>query len=117
MSKKKNRFPTRGSMPAQAARCAIEEARSECAEWESLANECEMRLADERARAAELEGELARARALAKAADPGEPDRDSLAKAIDLSSPTGILHTLEAFSTQTGSRCCPRRSRPPSGTR
>ena len=104
-------------MPAQAARCAIEEARSECAEWESLANECEMRLADERARAAELEGELARARALAKAADPGEPDRDSLAKAIDLSSPTGILHTLEAFSTQTGSRCCPRRSRPPSGTR
>lgn len=96
-SKKKNRLPRRKPTPARAARCAIDEARSECAEWESLANECEMRLAHERARAAELEGELARAKALAKAADPGERDRDSLAKAIDLSSPTGILHTLEAF--------------------
>lgn len=95
---KKSRRRSQAESAALKAAGLNEEAAAEAAEWESLACDCERRLADERARNALLEAELARARAAAGAdcAKAG-PDRSSLARSVDLSSPQGILRTLEAF--------------------
>lgn len=95
---KKSRRRSQAESAALKAAGLNEEAAAEAAEWESLACDCERRLADERARNALLEAELARARAAAGAgcAKAG-PDRSCLARSVDLSSPQGILRTLEAF--------------------
>ena len=95
---KKSRRRSQAESAALKAAGLNEEAAAEAAEWESLACDCERRLADERARNALLEAELARARAAAGAdcAKAG-PDRSCLARSVDLSSPQGILRTLEAL--------------------
>ena len=95
---KKSRRRSQAESAALKAAGLNEEAAAEAAEWESLACDCERRLADERARNALLEAELARARAAAGAgcAKAG-PDRSCLARSVDLSSPQGILRTLEVF--------------------
>lgn len=94
---KKARRRSQAESAALKAAGINETAVAEAAEWERLASDCEERLASERIRAARLEADLARVRASGIGSDSAATDRARLARAIDLSSPQGILHTLEAF--------------------
>ena len=84
---KKSRRRSQAESAALKAAGLNEEAAAEAAEWESLACDCERRLADERARNALLEAELARARAAA-GADCAKAGRARPKAAVDLPLPT-----------------------------